>query len=164
MRTMKKVLVVLVTVLAFNLSNAQNSNTFVGLGFSLIDEEPAVSFDVAVYGFYLGISSNYATGNGTELDFSSSYTRSTNKQSTSVINLGYFIPLTDNFAVAPIFGIGSSRDIYEDNLGFPTYFYGNSRTYYNLGVKVVMAVTNDIGFMAGVGTFENFQTSLIYKF
>ena len=157
---MKKVLL---TIAMVALTFGMNAQTFMGIGLSTVDQQTAVSMDFAIDGYYMGFASNYATGDGTELNYSTASTYATDLSQVSVLNFGYFIPLSKAISVAPILGYGWSSPIYQDPVGFDTYFYGASDGAVNLGVKATYIIDDSVGFMIGVGTFENFQACLLIK-
>lgn len=161
---MKKIIILLLAVLTFSSANSQKlyPQSFGGFGLSMIDGQSAFSMDFAIDGYYMGFASNYATGDGTELNYSTSSTYATDLSKVSVLNFGYFIPLSKNVMVAPILGYGWSSPIYQDPVGFDTYFYGSGESTVNLGIKATYIMDN-VGFMVGLGTFENFQACLIFK-
>tara|TARA_B110000902_G_C14188335_1_gene543191 strand:+ start:750 stop:1241 length:492 start_codon:yes stop_codon:yes gene_type:complete len=162
---MKKIIILLVAVLTFSSANSQklDPQSFVGLGLSVIEGESVFSMDFAVDGYYMGFASNYAVGDGIELNYSTGSTYATDLSKVSVLNFGYFIPLSEEIMVAPILGYGWSSPIYQDPLGFDTYFYGASEGAVNLGVKATYIINETVGFMVGLGTFENFQACLLVR-
>tara|TARA_R110002050_G_scaffold294665_2_gene452670 strand:- start:834 stop:1325 length:492 start_codon:yes stop_codon:yes gene_type:complete len=162
---MKKIIILLVAVLTFSSANSQklDPQSFVGFGLSVIEGQSAFSMDFAIDGYYMGFASNYAVGDGTELNYSSDSTYATDLSKVSIINFGYFIPLSEEIMIAPILGYGWSNQIYQDPVGFNTYFYGTGTSMINLGVKATYIVNETVGFMVGLGTFENFQACLLVR-
>ena len=153
----------ILTIAMIALTIGMNAQTFVGLGVSTINKQPSLSLDFAFDGYYMGFSSNYATGDGTELNYSSDSTYATDISNVSVLNFGYFIPLSKTISIAPILGYGSTSTIFQDPVGFNTYFYGATEVAVNLGVKATYIVDDSVGVMIGIGTFENLQASLVVK-
>ena len=157
---MKKVIL---TIAMVALTLGMNAQTFIGVGVSTIKQQTSLSIDFAYDGYYMGFSSNYATGDGTELNYATDSTYATDSSKVSVLNFGYFIPLSKTISIAPILGYGSSSTIFQDPVGFNTYFYGETEGAVNLGVKATYIIDSSVGFMIGVGTFENLQASLVIK-
>ena len=153
----------ILTIAMVALTLGMNAQTFIGVGVSTIKQQTSWSIDFAYDGYYMGFSSNYATGDGTELNYASDSTYATDSSNVSVLNFGYFIPLSKTISIAPILGYGSTSTIFQDPVGFNTYFYGETKGAVNLGVKATYIIDNSVGFMIGVGTFENLQASLVVK-
>src|SRR5690606_440168 len=140
---MKKLLF-LIAVLFLSVSSCycQNNNLgfSFGAGVSVFSEDAKESSNVGAYlsfsinKVYFSIASNFAKGKGEELDYSSSETYNSNKVVLGLLNFGYIFEI-NKFNIIPVLGYGWSREIYEDPIAFDTYFYGDSETHFNAGVK-----------------------------
>jgi hypothetical protein len=104
-----------------------------------------------------------ASGKGEELNFSSSSTYNANKLSVGVINFGYNILPSNIWSVTPMIGYGYAREIYEDPIGWNTYFYGDTKAYINFAI-ITKIYVDKIGIFIGTGVIEKFKFGLSYKF
>jgi len=84
--------------------------------------------------------------------------------SVGAINVGYNIFLTPSkiLCITPIIGYGYASEIYEDSLLFPTYFYGDAKSYFNCGLIGKIRI-GKIGILVGGGTFEMLKFGLSYN-
>jgi hypothetical protein len=166
---MKKLLLVLFSMLVFTLTSFGQTDLSLGVtGFSLdtkLSSKVGLNIGVSINHFYCDLSSNMASGKGEELDFSSSSTYNANKMSVGVINVGYniFILPSKIWSITPMIGYGYAREIYEDPIGWDTYFYGDTKSYINFAV-ITKVYVNNIGIFAGTGVIERFKFGLSYKF
>lgn len=134
---------------SFNVETEGSSN--IGLGISL-----------SVGRVYFDVASNLAHGKGEQLDFSSDYTYPTNKISAGVVNIGYIIPIK-KIHIIPTIGYGFSNRIYQDPIGWDTYYNGKSDGAINLGVIGSISLTDNIKLYAGAGTFERFKAGITFS-
>jgi hypothetical protein len=147
--------------------------SFIGAGISSTNVDVGSSsrqgftMSVAFANLYLDISSNFAVGEGSELDFSSSSTYESDRMRWSAMSIGYAIELRKNkslerIAIIPALAFGWTNKIYQDPLGFETYFVGESKVQPAFNIKCSYQIAQNFGMMVGVGTFENFTFSLLY--
>jgi len=166
---MKKVLLSIVVMLVFTLTSFSQSDLSLGVtGFSLdtkLSSKVGINLGVSINHFYCDLSSNMASGKGEELDFSSSSTYNANKLSVGVINVGYnfYILPSHMWSVTPMIGYGYAREIYEDPIGWDTYFYGNTNSYINFAI-ITKVYIDKVGIFVGTGVIEKFKFGLSYKF
>jgi hypothetical protein len=139
-------------VTVFSLDTKSSSNVGVNMG-------------ITIDNFYCDLSGNMSTGKGEYLDFSSSNTYSANKSNVSIFNVGYniFILQSKNWSITPIIGLGWISDIYQDPIGWETYFYGDTETYFNFGF-ISKIYIDKVGVFAGMGILEKFKFGLSYSF
>lgn len=114
--------------------------------------------------FYMDFSSNITAGKGEELNYRTSSTYKTNKISIVVLSGGYNIYVTDNWSITPVLGVVSKQDIFQDPVGWDTFFYGNTEYIVNLGLHTKVYLADHFGFIVGGGTYENFKACMVYKF
>ncbi|MDP2338030.1 MAG: hypothetical protein Q8N05_16610 [Bacteroidota bacterium] len=118
-------------------------------------------FSVSFNRIYMDISSNFSGGKGEYLEYSSQYSYSSEKIHITLLNFGYIIPVK-SFSIIPVIGFGESKEIYQDPVGWETYYFGKSTTKINLGIIGTIKLSEHFRFHAGVGTFENFKAGLSY--
>ena len=149
-------------------SSAQTDISLGMTGFALdtkTSSKVGLNMGLTINHFYCDFSGNLATGKGEELDFSSSSTYKADKLSVGTINIGYNINVLPSrvWYITPLIGYGYAREIYEDPIGWDTYFYGENKPYFNFGV-ITKVYINQIGIFGGIGVIENFKFGLAYKF
>jgi hypothetical protein len=114
--------------------------------------------------FYLDVSSNLKGGPGNRLSSSSNSASDTKKDFIFLMNTGYNIHLKENWFITPIIGIGWSWDIYQNTtIGRITYSYGNSKSFFNIGLSTKFFLNDDLGIIVGGGLNELFKASVVYK-
>jgi hypothetical protein len=123
-----------------------------------------INFGMSYDHFYFDLSSNMAVGKGEELDFSSSYSYSTDKAWIGLMNIGYNIYINNKWFITPIIGYGQSKYIYQDPIGWDTYYYGDANHHFNIGISTKFFIDDNIGLMIGGGSFERFKAALCYRF
>lgn len=144
---------------------AQEPITFINFGVSVYgvdaneSSSAGIGFGMAFENVYFDISSNLSTGKGEELEFSSSYTKKSNKLQVNLINFGYAIRMNKT-SIIPLVGYGWTREIYEDDLAFDTYYFGKSEGSFNLGVMGVFDLFDNGGLYVGAGIYENFKAGI----
>jgi hypothetical protein len=116
-----------------------------------------------VSNFYFDVSAGGDKGKGQYLDFSSSYTRATDKVSVTSINVGRAFSVS-SFTLIPKIGVAIEEDIYEDTLAFYTWFNGESRLQPNLGLNISFAATDNSNIYIGVGTYEKVSMGLSFYY
>ena len=79
------------------------------------------------------------------------------------MNLGYNYSPIDDLVITPLIGFGLVSDIFQDPIGFDTFFYANEETKFNLGIGLHYYPFDNIGFIAKAGTFENLGFGVIYR-
>lgn len=122
-----------------------------------------VGVNLFIYNSYIGLSSNFAKGIGTELEFNSSYTYKTNKiSSTGIIGGHIFYIKNTNWYVIPELGIFIESDIYEDTLLFNSYYNDNYRGKLHGGILIGFDY-NNVGFFFGGGNYELFKIGITIK-
>lgn len=121
-----------------------------------------LNINFSVNKVYIDLASNYATGEGEELDYSTSQTYLTNKLSVGVVNVGYIIS-SKKAAIIPYIGYGWNSSIYQDNLGFNSYYYGAARNKFNFGIIGKILVYKQMSIYAGVGNYERFKAGLSFQ-
>lgn len=110
---------------------------------------------------YMDFAGNLASGKGEYLDFSSSSTYNINKVSAMVFNLGYIIKYK-KVALIPIIGYGSKGDIYQDPIGWDTY-YIKRKSEINVGVIGRINVSERTAIHLGYGVFDGFKFGISYN-
>lgn len=169
---MKKFVLLILLSTAFTIiGSAQSSEItgMIGAGVSVFDAETkessnaGVSLSFAISGFYIDLSSNFASGDGEELEFSSSQTYESDKLLVSVINFGYMVPVGE-IRITPVMGYGWTREIFQDPVGWNTYYYGDAEGHFNIGVKGMLLLDKNFGLYFGVGAFERFSGGLSFYF
>ena len=137
-----------------------------GVSYFPIDTKDAsnVGFNImfTINKIYCDISSNGASGDGEELDFSSSYTRPANKLNVGVFNVGYIISVK-KVSIIPMVGYGWSNEIYQDPIGWDTYYYGKATGHFNIGVAGNVQLSKMVGLYVGVGNYERFKAGLSFQ-
>jgi hypothetical protein len=103
--------------------------------------------------FHVDFATNFATGEGDELEFESSETYKEDKRSWYILNFGMNIQPIENVILTPKIGYVSIKDIYTDPIGTDTYFMEHYKTKFNLGV-IVKYTTNNITLRVGTGIVE----------
>lgn len=134
--------------------NKYNVNTLEasGMGYGLI-----MSFN----NIYIDFSSNFASGEGEYLEFASSRTYKLNKLSTLAFNFGY-IANYKSVALIPFIGYGSIGEIYQDPIGWDTYYIVR-KSRFNAGLIGRVLVSDKIAFQAGYGIFEGIKFGISYN-
>jgi hypothetical protein len=132
----------------FNTETKNSPST--GFGFSL-------SFNR----FYMDLASNFSSGKGEPLKFSSEHSYAANKCNVGVFNVGYIIPIR-RFSIIPYLGYGYSNEIFQDPVGWDTYYLGETKSDISVGLIGSIKIANHLRFQAGVGTFETFKVGLTY--
>lgn len=166
---MKKILFLISIIVISTMTISAQIDISLGMtGFALNTKSSSkIGFNMGltINHFYCDFSNNFASGKGEELDFSSSNTYKADKLSVGIINVGYNINVfpSNTWYITPLIGYGYARDIYEDPVGFDTYFYGKTKSYFNFGV-ITKVYLNKFGIFGGIGTFEKFKFGLAYKF
>jgi hypothetical protein len=122
-----------------------------------------IGFSGSINRFYYDIASNLASGQGEYLNFSSSYSYSANKISVSVFNVGYIFKYS-RFGTIPFIGWGSSSEIFQDPIGWNTYFQANHKDHINLGIIGFADLEPQVRFQLGFGSFEKFKVGFSYIF
>ena len=135
------------TINKFNVDTKSASN--IGGGITL-----------SVKKIYLDCSGNFASGKGEYLNYQSNKTYKLNKISAVVVNLGYIINL-EKFAFIPVIGYGSKGDIYEDPVGWNTYFI-DRKAHINLGLIGRIIVDKNIIIQLGFSSFEGAKFGISY--
>lgn len=167
----KNILMVLLTLTIpiIALSQTTDLDVMLGAGVSVFNADTkesysaGISFSFAISGFYIDLASNFASGDGEELEFSSSQTYDSDKLLASVINFGYMIPL-GNFRITPVIGYGWTKEIFQDPVGWDTYYYGDSEGRFNIGVKGMILFDEKVGLYFGVGCYERISGGLSLYF
>ena len=151
-------------------SFSQKNNYGIGVGTAIYsvntNKSSVVGVNLSIFAkrFYFDISSNFSKGNGTYLEFASNSTYHTSKIETSVINIGFILPISDKISVIPYVGVGMQRPIYEDPILFPTYFYGKTTRYFSCGIVGRHYVSDRINIYLGGGVFELLKGGISYSF
>jgi len=135
----------------YSIDTKESSNT--GLNFAL-----------ATGRFYMDISSNIETGKGEELYFSSDETYKTNKIQIYLLNIGYKIIPRKGISIIPVIGCSLTRGIYQDPVGWDTFFYADYILHGNIGITGEIILFNNFGIYGGIGTFERYKIGAFYHF
>jgi len=101
-----------------------------------------MAFDFNVFKFHFDFATNLASGKGDELDFSSSETTKSDKQSWYSINMGYNFDLKNNWYLVPKVGLVVLNDIWEDPVGWNTYYEESAGTKVQCGVEIRKEINN----------------------
>lgn len=165
---MKKLFTILVVLFSMNVTAQQlQQKLMMGLTANKfnVDAENASNMG---YGFimsfnkiYFDFTGNFANGEGEYLEFSSSSTYAADKVSIIVMNFGYII----NFkkaAIIPIIGWGRTGDIYQDPIGWDTYFI-KSKSHINIGLIGLLNVNEKVAIQAGYGLFDGIKIGISFK-
>jgi len=123
-----------------------------------------IGFGIQVKNFYFDFSMNTATGSGEYLEFSSDRTYPVDKKIVECINIGYNVLPSKNFKIIPCIGYIWTQNIYQDPIGWDTYYTESGNSYVNFGLIVKYYIGNHIGLTLGGGTIEQFKSSICYKF
>jgi len=110
---------------------------------------------------YMDISSNFAQAEGEQLKFSSSSTFTLNKVQAMCLNFGYILKLK-SVAVIPIIGWGNTGDIYQDPVGWMTY-YTVDKSHFNVGIIGRLLVAKQFSIQGGYATFEGIKIGISYN-
>lgn len=163
---MLKILIpLLLTVLSFSQLKAQVTVGMHGSYFSRDAKDASnlgIGISLSLKKFYLDFAGNFASGKGEYLDFSSSYSYPADKISLIVFNLGYIVNIK-NFDIIPQLGLGYANEIYQDPVGWNTYYLKRSSGILNAGVLVSAKVHNNWRIYGGIGTFENAKLGIAYS-
>ena len=141
-----------------------------GLGLSVINLESGTSsqlgfsFDINYDWFYMSMAFNGARGTGEQLDFRSSETYMSDRVSWYLVDVGYNIYFNNNNSwVTPFVGLIFTSNIYQDPIGWDTYFMDDEICTPSVGIlftqrfdKVLLSI--------GTGTSEIFKLSVGYAF
>ena len=144
-------------------------DTSFGLGVSYFSEDVmeasniALQLNFSISNIYLDLSSNFASGKGTELDFQSTETTQATKKLILLFNIGYALQY-NKLSIIPVMGYGRTMDIYEDPIAFDTYYYADPESNFNVGAKVSYDFFGNAGLTAGIGTFEKFNIAMWFGF
>lgn len=131
----------------------------IGLGFSQTNLSPgdasATGLMVAMdfWGIHLDVASNFATGEGEYLDYSTSQTFTLDKQTWTAVNIGFNIPVVKKLFVTPKLGLVVIENIYQDNVGFSTYYTETVANKMQVGVDLKF-VAGNVYFKAGTALTE----------
>lgn len=110
------------------------------------------------------MSSNFASGEGVELDFQSSQTYESSKLLIGSMNIGYAAINYKGFALIPSIGIVFTQKIYQDPILFDSYYMEKESTLLNYGMIIKYYFNDNIGVLIGVGNLEMTKISICYKF
>ena len=165
----KLLLIILLSIALFFTSQSQGLNSVtIGAGISSFPIETYSSSNIgfscnfSINKVYFDLASNFAAGEGEELKYSTSQTYLTNKLSVGVINVGYIIT-SKKASIIPYIGYGWNSSIYQDNLGFSSYYYGAARNKFNFGIIGKILVYKQMSIYAGVGNYERFKAGLSFQ-
>lgn len=111
--------------------------------------------------FYMDFAGNFASGKGEFLEFNSQYTYPADKINVVVFNAGYIISIK-SFFIVPFLGVGISSEIYQDPVGWDTYYMGDRESTISIGLIGCVNLSPHIRLQAGVGNFEKFKAGLAY--
>ena len=163
---MKYLFISLMLILSANLFAQEPSFAMSG-GMSVITENTYESSNIGLsigfifQQFYFDASFNNESGTGEYLEYSTDETYRTEKVSWYALNLGYNFYFNDNNTwVTPTLGAGSLRKIYNDPVGFDTYFYGDEEMFACAGVILSQRLVDFVYVSAGINTFEMFKLQL----
>lgn len=113
---------------------------------------------------HLDVSSNFASGEGEQLNFQSNQSYLTEKISMSVINFGYYVAVIDELQILPIIGVYSKRDIAQDPIAFETWFFTNEKLGLNAGLGAQYFFGENVGVLAKVGLMERYRLAIVGRF
>lgn len=117
-----------------------------------------------VKNFYLDLSINTANGKGEYLEFSSDRTYPIDKKQVGCINIGYNVLSSERFKIIPCIGWIWTSDIYQDPIGWDTYYTQLGKSYVNMGIIFKYYTGDHFGIVLGAGTIEQLKASICYKF
>ncbi len=98
--------------------------------------------DFEFFKVHLDFASNFSSGEGTYLDFTSSKTYKTHKRSWVYFHIGYSFPLWKTIMVTPKIGMITIDNIYEDKLAFDTYFTKTLSNAFSSGFDIAYKIPN----------------------
>jgi hypothetical protein len=163
---MLKILILLfVTALSFMKLKAQIT---VGMHSSYFSKDAkaasnsGIGISLSFAKFYLDFAGNFASGKGEYLNFSSSYSYPANKISLVVFNVGYAI-IIRKVDIIPQLGLGYANEIYQDPVGWNTYYLKRSSAILNAGIIARANVHKNWRIYTGISTFENFKLGIAYS-
>lgn len=164
---MKKFIISLILIITIPIITFSQIDFSLGISNYSVDtkESTSVGFNFGFsYDFlYFDASSNFVSGKGEQLDFSSSSTYKTDKVNIVLINIGVNIYLVKSiWSITPLIGYGTTSAIYEDPIGWDTYYYDDKRGYANFGIMSKLYL-NELGIFIGTGTIENFKLGISFK-
>ncbi len=166
MKTFSSLKFILLFILITSFSNlkAQFGDIGFGIGMGVSftsldvgDASPAgLLFDLDFGAFHMDVASNFATGQGEYLEFSSSYTSKANKQKWYAINGGYNLPVKNWFIFTPKAGVVVLADIWEDPIAWDTYYEESAGTKFQVGADIKKQI-NQVYIKAGSSMTEVFS-------
>ena len=122
-----------------------------------------VIWEMEIVNVYIGFASNLAAGKGEYLEFSSSQTSKSDKQSWYAINFGYNFPIKKGWSFLPKLGFIITQDIWQDPVGWDTYYKKTDKTVPQVGVDIRKTIDN-MYFKVGIASTELASLSLGYVF
>lgn len=166
--TKKKSLSIISLMLLLKLSVSAQIGIGGGLARYSVDTKNSsdygLSIAISYNGFYLDFGGNMSTGKGEYLEFSSGETYTLDKISVTAFNFGYIIPVWKVFSVCPVIGLGMTSKIYQDPIGWDTYFTRKDKTYGNIGGALYAKLADNTSIKLGFGTFEKFNAGILWTF
>jgi hypothetical protein len=137
-----------ITANKFNVDTKNSSN--MGYGFIMSYNK-----------IYIDLAGNFASGKGEYLEFSSGSTYQVKKVSALAFNFGYIVKYK-KVALIPVIGYGSIGDIYQDPVGWDTYYIVR-KSHINAGVIGRINVGERIAIHAGYGVFDGVKFGISYN-
>lgn len=122
-----------------------------------------LGFSGSLYNLYFDYVSNYAFGKGEELYYATSQTCDSQKVQVSLINLGYRINVKWAYFI-PTIGFGWRKHIYQDPVGWDTYYYGDTKIKFNPGLIAGIKLQSATSIFIGTGLFEIFKGGISIHF
>jgi hypothetical protein len=120
-----------------------------------------IGISLSMNKFYMDFSGNFATGKGEYLAFNSQYTYPADKVNILVFNIGYILSVK-SFNIIPFIGVGISSDIYQDPVGWDTYFMDEGVNNVSIGIIGAINLSPNVRIQAGVGNYELFKAGISY--
>jgi len=168
---MKKPMIIVAMCLMLSVAQSQNSNEYkgildtntgTGIGISFFNEGSiGLYVDFFISNIYFNISSNFNKGNGDYLVFHSSHTRLSEKLAITTWNIGYIVQTSRNTMIIPIIGMGTIFNIYNDTLGWNTWYRKRKETKVNIGLRGTLKISDYFSISCGIGTVDQFNFGFI---
>ena len=142
----------------------KNISSF-GIGYSYTNldvgsaSQGGVNFEIDYKKFHLDFAGNGAKGKGEYLDFESYKTIKADKQKWFSFSLGYNWAIFKGFSITTKSGLVFLRDIWEDPIGWDTYFEKNGGVNMQVGIDLKY-MFDKFYIKLGSGTTEVYKVSI----
>lgn len=121
-------------------------------------------FGIQLKKVLIDVSFNTAKGKGDYLEFSSDRTYPIDKKMVGCINIGYNVLPSNKYLLMPTIGVAWTTIIYQDPIGWDTYYTQKGNDYVNLGLVFKCYPYEHLGLSIGIGTVEQLKAGIGFKF